>query len=94
MTVDPETPVPGQGNTGGGTPAPPAKTKPYKAYAGFVVTFIVLVGQALDPGADHHPVSVSEWIVTFVGALATAAVVYGVTNPAIRKAARSRLQGP
>lgn len=55
MTVDPETPVPGQGNTGGGTPAPPAKTKPYKAYAGFVVTFIVLVGQALDPARITTP---------------------------------------
>lgn len=64
------------------TPAPPTPTKPYKAIAAFVLTFLALLLQSLEPGAEHHPVSTTEWIVTILGALVSAGVVYGVTNPA------------
>lgn len=64
------------------TPAPPTPTKPYKAIAAFIVTFLGLLVQSLEPGAEHHPVSATEWAVTIVGALVAAAAVYGVTNPA------------
>jgi hypothetical protein len=67
------------------TPAPPVKTKPYKAIAAFVLTFLGLLLQSLEPTAEHHPVTAIEWVVTILGALATAGAVYGVTNPAKEK---------
>lgn len=68
--------------SGSVTPAPPTPTKPYKAIAAFVLTFLGLLIQSLEPTAKHHPVTTIEWVVTIVGALVSAGAVYGITNPA------------
>lgn len=70
-----------------GTPAPPVKTKPYKAIAAFILTFAGLVIQAMTSGPDK-PVTVQEWVVIVVGALITTAAVYGITNPATKPVGR------
>lgn len=67
------------------TPPPPVRTKPYKAYGAFAVAFVVLLGQSLDPAADKHPVTATEWIVTVLGALATAYTTWQITNPAVNR---------
>lgn len=56
-------------------------TKPYKAIAGFVLTFLGLVVQAITGKADSG-ITLQEWIVIIVGSLVSAGAVYGITNPA------------
>lgn len=64
------------------TPAPPTATKPYKAIAAFVLTFLGLLVQAVTAKADAREITVQEWIVIVVGSLVTTGAVYGITNPA------------
>lgn len=66
------------------TPAPPTPTKPYKAIAGFVLTFLGLIVQALTSNADANSITLQEWLVIVVGSLVSAGAVYGITNPAKR----------
>lgn len=54
-------------------------TKPYKAVAAFIFTFLGLVIQAINGGDDKF--TVNEWIVIIIGSLVTTAAVYGITNP-------------
>lgn len=55
-------------------------TKPYKAVAGFILTFLGLVVQAL-VGQGDAGITVREWAVIVIGSLVTAGAVYGITNP-------------
>ena len=56
-------------------------TKPYKAVAAFVLTFLSSLSVAFDPAAERHPVTWQEWAFVIIGSLVSTAVVYGVTNP-------------
>lgn len=56
-------------------------TRPYKAAAAFVFTFLGLVVQAVT-GHGDGAITGKEWLVIVVGALVTTAAVYGITNPA------------
>lgn len=62
-------------------PTPPAApTKPYKAIAAFVLTALGLIVQAL-VGKGDDVITGREWFVIVAGAVVTAAVTWGVTNP-------------
>lgn len=56
------------------------KTKPYKAVAAFVFTFLGLFVQAL-VGYGDAAITTREWLVIVVGSLVTAYATYQVTNP-------------
>lgn len=64
------------------TPTTPANppTKPFKAIAAFLLTALGLVVQALI-GRGDSTITGREWFVIVAGAVVTAAVTYGVTNP-------------
>lgn len=56
------------------------KTKPTKAIVAFALTFATLLLQALEPAAEHHPVTPVEWLIVILGAAVTAGTVFQVTN--------------
>lgn len=59
-------------------------TKPYKAIAAFVLTFLGLVVQAL-VGKGDAAITGREWFVIIAGAIVTAGATYGITNPPARQ---------
>lgn len=66
----------------GVTPAPPTATKPYKAIAAFVLTFIGALVATVQGRTDLDTMRVLDWLIVVGAALVTAGSVYGVTNPA------------
>lgn len=65
------------------TPPYPTPTKPYKAIAAFVGSFVVaLFFQLSEKGESLHTMNVNEWILTLLAAFAVTAVTYGIPNPA------------
>lgn len=56
------------------------QTKPYKAAAAFVLTFLGLIVQAVVGKADNA-ITAREWFVIVIGSLVVTGGVYGITNP-------------
>jgi hypothetical protein len=72
------------GNTPAGVPEVVADPKkPWKALAGFVLTFLALVLQAINGGDDKF--TVNEWLVIIIGSIVAAGGVYLVPNPKVLK---------
>lgn len=65
------------------TPPYPTPTKPYKAVAAFVGSFVVaLYFQVSEKGESLNTMNTKEWILTVLAAFAVTAVTYGIPNPA------------
>lgn len=62
------------------TPAYTA-TKPYKAAAAFVLTFLAALVALVQDKTEFGDLSGLQWLVAVASALVTAGVVYGVPNP-------------
>lgn len=56
-------------------------TKPYKAVAAFVVTFVSTLLVSIQDKTEFTDLSVLQWVVVVLSSLVSAAVVFGVTNP-------------
>lgn len=56
-------------------------TKPYKAFAAFVVTFVSTLLVSIQDKTEFTDLSVLQWVVVVLSSLVSAAVVFGVTNP-------------
>lgn len=57
------------------------QTKPYKAVAAFVVTFVSTLLVSIQDKTEFTDLSVLQWVVVVLSSLVSAAVVFGVTNP-------------
>lgn len=58
-----------------------ATTKPYKAIAGFVLTFIAALIASIQGRPTLEGMGPVDWLIVVGGALVSAGVVWGVTNP-------------
>lgn len=58
-------------------------TKPYKAIAAFVLTFIGALVASIQGRPDVDSLKVIDWLIIVGSALVTAGTVYGVTNPPV-----------
>lgn len=67
------------------TPPPPTPTKPYKAIAGFVLTFLAALLATVQGRPTLEGMRLIDWFIVIGGALVSAGVVYGVTNPPTRR---------
>lgn len=56
-------------------------TKPYKAAAAFVLTFLSSLLALVQDKTEFSDLTSLQWLVAVVSAIVTAGVVYGVTNP-------------
>lgn len=56
-------------------------TKPYKAAAAFVLTFLSSLIALVQDRTEFGDLTTLQWLVAVSSALVTAGVVYGVTNP-------------
>lgn len=56
-------------------------TKPYKAIAAFVLTFIGALLATVQGRTDLDTMKPLDWLIVVGSALVTAGTVYGVTNP-------------
>ncbi len=56
-------------------------TKPYKAIAGFVLTFLASLLATIQGRTDLETMKLIDWCIVVGGALVVAGGVYGVTNP-------------
>jgi uncharacterized membrane protein YcaP (DUF421 family) len=56
-------------------------TKPYKAVAAFVLTFLGTLIASIQGRKEFSELTALEWLIVVGSALVTTAVVYGVTNP-------------
>lgn len=56
-------------------------TKPYKAVAAFVLTFLGTLIASIQGRKEFSELTALEWLIVIGSALVTTAVVYGVTNP-------------
>jgi hypothetical protein len=56
-------------------------TKPYKAIAGFVLTFLAALLATVQGRTDLDTMKVIDWCIVVGGALVVAGGVYGITNP-------------
>ena len=56
-------------------------TKPYKAVAAFVLTFIGALLATVRGRTDLDTMKPLDWLIVVGSALVTAGTVYGVTNP-------------
>jgi hypothetical protein len=65
------------------TPPSPTPTKPYKAVATGIGTFLIALYFQLEGRRETlDTLTVSEWLLTLLGAFVVAAVTWGVPNPA------------
>jgi uncharacterized membrane protein YcaP (DUF421 family) len=64
------------------TPPPPTSTKPYKAIAAFLLTFVGALVATIQGRPSVEGMTVLDWVIVVGSALVTAGTVYGVTNPA------------
>jgi hypothetical protein len=56
-------------------------TKPYKAIAGFVLTFLASLLATIQGRTDLDTMKLIDWVIVVGGALVVAGGVYGITNP-------------
>lgn len=56
-------------------------TKPYKAVAGFVLTFLASLIATIQGRTDLDTMTALDWLIVAGGALVVAGTVYGITNP-------------
>lgn len=56
-------------------------TKPYKAVAAFVLTFLGTLLASIQGRKEFGDLTLLEWVIVVGTALVTTGVVYGVTNP-------------
>lgn len=56
-------------------------TKPYKAVAGFVLTFLASLLATVQGRTDLDTMGAADWLIVVGGALVAAGAVYGITNP-------------
>ncbi len=56
-------------------------TKPYKAAAAFILTFIASFLALVQDKTEFDQLSTLQWLIALLSALVTAGVVYGVNNP-------------
>lgn len=56
-------------------------TKPYKALAGFVLTFLASLLATIQGRTDLETMKLIDWCIVIGGALVVAGGVYGITNP-------------
>lgn len=66
----------------GVTPAPPTPTKPFKAVAAFVLTFLGTLIASVQGKKEFTELTLLEWLIIVGSALVTSGTVWGVTNPA------------
>lgn len=59
-------------------------TKPYKAFAAFVLTFLGTLLASIQGRKEFSELTALEWLIVIGSALVTTAVVYGVTNPPVQ----------
>jgi hypothetical protein len=57
-------------------------TKPFKAAAAFVLTFLGTLLATIQGRTDLDTMRLIDWVIVVGSALVTAGTVYGVTNPA------------
>lgn len=56
-------------------------TKPYKAAAAFVLTFLGTLLASIQGRKEFADLTVLEWLIIIGSALVTTGAVYGITNP-------------
>lgn len=56
-------------------------TKPYKAVAGFVLTFLGTLIATVQGRTDLDSMKLIDWCIVVGSALVTAGAVYGISNP-------------
>lgn len=56
-------------------------TKPYKAAAAFVLTFLGTLLASIQGRKEFTDLTALEWVIVIGTALVTTGAVYGVTNP-------------
>ena len=56
-------------------------TKPYKAVAAFVLTFLGTLLASIQGRKEFGDLTALEWLIVIGTALVTTGVVYGLTNP-------------
>lgn len=56
-------------------------TKPYKAIAGFVLTFLAALIASIQGRPTLEGMGPVDWLIVVGGALVVAGGVYGITNP-------------
>lgn len=60
------------------------QTKPHKAAAAFVLTFLGTLLASIQGRKQFGELTALEWLIVLGSALVTTAVVYGITNPLVR----------
>jgi hypothetical protein len=58
-------------------------TKPYKAIAALVLTFLGTLYATLQGRTDLGTMGWTDWLIVIISSLVSAGAVYGITNPAI-----------
>lgn len=56
-------------------------TQPYKAVAGFVLTFLGTLVATVQGRTDLDNMRLVDWLIVVTSALVVAGSVYGITNP-------------
>lgn len=56
-------------------------TKPYKAVAAFVLTFLGTLVASIQGRKEFADLTALEWLIIVVSALVTTGAVYQITNP-------------
>ena len=56
-------------------------TKPYKAIAAFVLTFLGTLFASIQGRKEFSELTALEWVIVIGTALVTTGAVYGITNP-------------
>ena len=62
---------------------PTTPTRPYKAIAGFVLTFLGTFLATVQGRTDLDTMGVIDWLIVAGSALVVAGTVYGITNPPV-----------
>ena len=60
-------------------------TKPYKAVAAFVLTFLGTLLASIQGKKEFSDLTALEWLIVLGTALVTTGAVYGITNPPVRR---------
>lgn len=62
-----------------------ADTKPYKAIAAFLLTFLATLLASIEGRPEIDGLKLLDWAIIVGSALVTSGTVYGITNPPVNR---------
>lgn len=74
------------------TPAPPTKTKPYKAVVAWVLSFLGALLMLVQDKTEFNDLTALQWLIALITSAVVAGGVWTIPNPAKGVRAKYRLR--